>query len=67
MIIGNNYSMWYETSTKIIQWDYTQSLKGAGIAVATVCTYVGAETIEEIDQYVADNQLIDPDMIVSPH
>ena len=67
MVIGNNYSMWYETATKIIQNDYTQSLKGAGISVATACTYVGAETISEMDQYVIDNQLIDPDNVVSPH
>jgi hypothetical protein len=67
MVIGNLYSMWYETSTKIIQNDYTQSLIGLGISVATVCTYIGAETIAEIDQYVIDNELIDLDMVVSPH
>ena len=67
MVIGNNFSMWFETPTKIIQNDYTQSLKGVGISVATICTYVGTETIEEMDQYVIDNNLTDPDMVVSPH
>jgi hypothetical protein len=67
MIIGNNYSMWFETATKIIQNDYTNSLIGVGISVATACTYVGGETIAEIDQYVINNNLVDPDMVVSPH
>ncbi len=78
--IQNQYTMWWETLTGIIQNDYTQSLYGYNVDFATmkvldpntgksVCciSIFEASTIEEIDAFVVANGLIDPNMVVTPH
>lgn len=78
--IKNQYTMWWETLTGIIQNDYTQSFydknidfstmkvtdPSTGKKVCCVSTFEAA-TVAEIDAFVVANELIDPDMIVTPH
>jgi hypothetical protein len=67
MKIENMYIMWYETSTGIIQNDYTESLKGANIAPPSVVTVFCSESIAEIDAKVTELGLTDPNEVVTPH
>jgi hypothetical protein len=77
--IENTYIVWWETVTKIIQWDYTQSLKGVSIDFATMTeddgtgnmvpcvSHFAAETVEEIDAKVLEIGLLDSNYVVTPH
>jgi len=67
MKVENEFIMWYETSTGIIQNDYTQSLKGLNINPAVTVQFFVRKTIEEIDAKVSELELIDPDCVVTPH
>jgi len=67
MRIENTYIMWYETSTGIIQNDYTVSLKGLGMSPSISVTVFCSETIAEIDAKVAELGLTDPEGVVTPH
>ena len=67
MKVENEFIMWYETSTGIIQNDYTQSLKGLNINPAVTVQIFERKTIEEIDAKVSELGLTDPDCVVTPH
>jgi len=67
MTIENDFIMWYEASTGIIQNDYTQSLKGLNINPAVTVQIFERKTIEEIDAKVLELGLTDPDCVVTPH
>ena len=67
MKVENEFIMWYETSTGIIQNDYTQSLKGLNINPAVTVQIFERKTIEEIDAKVLELGLTDPDCVVTPH
>jgi hypothetical protein len=43
--ITNNFTIWWETTTKIIQNDYTQSLKGYNVDFATLLVDDGVRNL----------------------